>query len=383
MTEKMKQLKKQIEESFYNPVIYFLPTVVFMVVDNFGEDMNALKASFPVAFVLIFYVYFKYRRMFVWTSFMSVGYLIIGFTSTLLPNENIILFHIDELLFIFLTMLMILSKQKLEKLAIRTLPHELPMSNNENEIFRVAKVVTAITSIYLIAILFVSSGAVKNNPETNNLIDIIYAVSISFEVVLETIRVLIIRNRLLNEDWLPIVNDQGKVIGSTQYQEDAVGMPRLTHPVVRLYFIEDGMLCLQQRNANDLSEQLLWDASISHRLRVSESVDNVLKGYSNRLFHFEPEKFIFLTNYIYQGKYSDQYIYLFISCKTEGMQPDKDCITTKWWTSKQIEENLGKTVFTERFEKEFEILKRSGLFDQGLCDCECALKNLIKDQIKR
>ena len=52
---------------------------------------------------------------------------------------------------------------------------------------------------------------------------------------------------------------------------------------------------------------------------------------------------------------------------------------TKWWTQKQIDENLGAGVFTERFEKEYGILKRSGLLEISGCDCECQLKDLIRE----
>lgn len=382
MKGKMNQLKKQIQESFYNPVIYFLPTLVFMIVDDFGGEELAWKASFPVAFALILYVYFKYRRMFLWTSLMSVGYLIIGLSASVIPDENVALNHADEILFVIFTMVIIISKQKVEKLAMKTTPRELPMSNNEEEIFRVAKVLVIIVSAYLIAILFLKSGTIKISSSLFRQINVIYAFVVSIEVVFETIRVSIIRNRLLHEDWLPIVDDKGKVIGSTQYQEDVVGMPRLMHPIVRLYFVNGDMLYLQQRKPNDSSEQLLWDASISHRLRVSESVDLVLKEYSRKLYHLNPTKFIFLTNYIYKGNFSDQFIYLFICCKTEGLEPEKEEVySTKWWTPRQIEDNLGKSVFTERFEKEYEILKRSGLFEKDLCDCNCALKNLIKNQL--
>ena len=64
----MRSLKKQICESFFNPILYFLPTLVFIAADDFWGINNAWKISFPVAFALVFYVYFMYRRMFFGTA---------------------------------------------------------------------------------------------------------------------------------------------------------------------------------------------------------------------------------------------------------------------------------------------------------------------------
>ena len=71
---------------------------------------------------------------------------------------------------------------------------------------------------------------------------------------------------------------------------------------------------------------------------------------------------------------------VFVSCKTDELKPQKDEVfQTKWWTTKQIEDNIGKRIFTERFEKEYDFLKRSGLLEHEFCECECVLKELVKN----
>lgn len=55
----------------------------------------------------------------------------------------------------------------------------------------------------------------------------------------------------------------------------------------------------------------------------------------------------------------------------------------KWWTAKQIEENLESGIFTENFKTEFDLLKRSGLLESVQCECECTLKDVISDSIKK
>ncbi len=379
----MQSLKKQISESFYNPILYFLPTLVFIVVDDFWGLNNAWKISFPVAFALVFYVYFQYRRMFIWHGVLAVGYLIVGLLSTIASEILPVFGYVDELVFFILLTIMIFQKKSLGKIAYKTLPHELPLSNNENELFRVAKILMMITLFYLLVALVLEALNAPDQERLLNIVKYCYAFGIGFIGIFETIRVFIVRNRLINEDWLPVVDEEGKVTGSVQYQPGTESESRLMHPVVRLYFIENGKIFLQQRTANDRSEPLHWDASISRQVRMSESIIMALKKFTRKLYQIEPLKYLFLTNYIYHGKFSNQYIYLFVLCKSDGIQPQEgEVYLTKWWTQKQIEAELGAGVFTERFEKEYEYLKRSGLLEQDGCDCDCALKQMIRNKME-
>ena len=379
----MQSLKKQLSESFYNPILYFLPTLVFIVVDDFWGLNNAWKVSFPVAFALVFYVYFQYRRMFIWHGVLAVGYLIVGLLSTIASEILPVFGYVDELVFFILLTIMIFQKKSLGKIAYKTLPHELPLSNNENELFRVAKILMMITLFYLLVALVLEALNAPDQERLLNIVKYCYAFGVGFIGIFETIRVFIVRNRLINEDWLPVVDEEGKVTGSVQYQPGTESESRLMHPVVRLYFIENGKIFLQQRNPNDSSEPLHWDASLSRQVRMSESIIMALKKFTRKLYQIEPLKYLFLTNYIYHGKFSNQYIYLFVLCKSDGIQPQEgEVYLTKWWTQKQIEAELGAGVFTERFEKEYEYLKRSGLLEQDGCDCDCALKQMIRNKME-
>lgn len=376
----MQKLKKQISESFFNPILYFLPALVFILVDDFWDENMAWKLSFPVALAVIFYVYFMYKRMFIWHGILAFGYLIIGLITSLVSGAySYILKYIDEMIFILLGVGLLLGKKLMEKIASKTLPHKLPMSNNENEFFRVVRVLLSIVIVYTILSLIFESIFFQSSGILRNYVKFLYAGSIIFVGLFETTRVFIVRSRLLKEDWLPVVDESGKVIGSVQYQPEINNQERLIHPAVRLYFIENGKIYLQQRKPDDRTEPLLWDASLSRQVRMTESIEDALKGFTKRFYNIKPSRFLFLTHYIYRGKFSDQYIYLFVLCTSEELQPQGDELyRTKWWTQKQIETEFGAGVFTERFEREYEFLRRSGLLEQEGCDCECALKDMMK-----
>lgn len=374
----MKQLKKQIRDSFFNPILSFLPALVFMVLDDFLGVDAAWRVSFPVAVGVTLFVFLRYRRMFVWSGLMSVSYVIIGLLTTVFIGDKGLFLFTDEVVFLLLALFFHRRKKWLEDIAPKTLPQELPMSNNVNELYRVMKALAVIVGCYLVAGVVLHFARFGSYETVGHYLRLLYLISIICLGIFESIRVFIIRARLVNEDWLPVVNSEGNVVGSVQYQPGTVPAKRLMHPAVRLYFIKNGKILLQRRPSDDRSEPLLWDAAISRQVRMSESIDGVLETHSRQCYGIDDARYLFLTHYIYHGRFSNQFVYLFVSCSTDRLQPSSESrLQTKWWTPKQIEADLDCEVFTERFELEYRILQRSGLLEAEECRC-CPLKDAMR-----
>ena len=90
---------------------------------------------------------------------------------------------------------------------------------------------------------------------------------------------------------------------------------------------------------------------------------------------------MYLSNYLLVGKNEKQYAFLFVSClqaeyKLNPSSPD----LTKWWTQRQIEDNLNEGIFSENFKLEFDLLQRSGLLESGKCECNCRMRDVIYQQ---
>ncbi len=377
----MRHLQAQIREAYFNPILYFLPSFVFMVVNEFSNPAMAWKVSFPVAFGLMFYMFYVYKRMFLWHGLFATFYFVIGLTATILPGKSFLSPTVDKFLFVVFLLFVLIDKKFFQKMLKKTVPHRIPMTNNALALKKTAKTLLTILLGYLgFFFIFYSIYEGENFTPVLRKLQIVFAISILILTLLETFKVLMVRHKLVREDWLPIVDEKGVVTGSVQYQENASPGKRLMHPVVRFYFIENNRLLLQQRKPDDRSEAMLWDASVSRKVRLNHTVEESLQDKVTRLYSTRARSPMFLTNYIYEGKFCRNYIYLFVSCHTNSIDIQHDQLhVVKWWTISQIEQNLGSGIFSERFEKEFEILKRSGLLDgESFCDCDCVLKNTIK-----
>jgi hypothetical protein len=136
----MQKLRKQIKESFFNPILHFLPILLFLVLDEFYGMDKAWKFSFPLALLLVFYVFYFYNRIFSWHlifTFMYMGIGVVASLATLIPLPDFFLQLTDKLVVLLFVGLSLIFKKQIQKSVIRFVSRLIPMSNNFDELFRV------------------------------------------------------------------------------------------------------------------------------------------------------------------------------------------------------------------------------------------------------
>lgn len=382
----MKQLKKQISESFFNPVLYFLPLIVFIISNNFWGLEFAWKISFPLAMVLLIYIYKNYSRIFLWYIMLGASYLIIGLLYSVAQMYELtatLFYYTDDILFIGLMVIILANEKKVQKLAGTTINKRMPMTNNLDELFRVSRTFLIISALFTALLIALSYQFNSTESPYISVIKYLYAGVFVLLALYEFVRVYLIRRRLLKEDWVPIVSQDGEVIGSEQYFSKFFGEKKYMHPVVRMHIIENGKLLLQKYDAENPHAPLMWDVAVNNHVRVGQTIDQSLHQTTKSMYGGEPKNIVFLSNYSKESKYEFEYIFLFVGCDATEMQLPNTLMTqTKWWTAQQINEELNSGIFTEEFIQEYRLLERSGLINPKKCACECDLKNAILESKK-
>lgn len=377
----MDKLRKQIKESFFNPILHFFPLLIFLIVDEFyGLDV-AWKISFPVALLLIFYVYFVFNKVFMWHvvfTFMFMGVGVLGSLIDLLPSS-----YIQEQLedkFVVLTFLLafLLFRKQIEKGISRIMPRLIPLSNNFNELYRVIWALFGILIFYLAANTFIHYFLPAKDGVYLQLFHQVFIGLLIFFAFLEVMRVQLIRSNLVKEEWWPIVSEKGTIIGSIQHLTSLSDTNKYLHPVIRVQLIDKNMIYLQKKSANDLIYPGLWDTALSNHLIMGETVEKCIDRTAKEKYGLENFKYMHLSNYTYESKNEHHYAFLFVSCQLSETNPNPTFAeTTKWWTQEQISEDLNSGIFTDNFKIEFNLLLRSGLLETGKCNCACRLKDVI------
>lgn len=160
------------------------------------------------------------------------------------------------------------------------------------------------------------------------------------------------------QEIFPIVNEEGITIGSATRTECHSGS-FLLHPVVHLHiFNSDGKLYLQKRAENKDIQHGKWDTSVGGHVDIGETIEKALKReVYEELFitDFEPK---FAFTYVFQSDIERELVNSFYTIYDGEILPDKAEISEgKFWQLQEINENIGKNVFTSNFETEILKLK--------------------------
>jgi hypothetical protein len=188
---------------------------------------------------------------------------------------------------------------------------------------------------------------------------ILLYVFIAFHFIYEFVHLYMIREKYLAEEWLPVVDETGTVHGKVAASISRSSGNKYLHPVIRIALIYKGMLFLKEKSSPDTGGVPELDYPFETYLKYRETLEEGIARAFNKNGGEKdlPARFVF--RYVFRNITTSRLIYLYISNINETsplhLPPGKG----KWWTKKQIEENLGKGFFSGCFEKEYEFLSNT------------------------
>lgn len=374
----MQQFRKQINESFFNPAHHFIPLLVFLFIDNVVGNSVALAIIYGLVVSILMYSYFLYSSLY---KYLGLSYIIstvvistiIFFPQNILPYPYRYVF--SEAIVLVSLLLIVFFRKKIEIFVTTKTNFQLPMTNNLSEHFRIVWILSLILAIYIGIILIFSFRFQINNQYLVTANNVLLIVLLTL-FVYEFIRVNIIRIKLIKEIWWPVVNQKGAVIGSIQMQESIQSSEKYAHPVVRIQCINSNKLYIQKTIESSSKSYGTWDIPLKDNIRMNETIDQCISRILDEKCSNIKIQPVFLSKYYSESNFVKEFVYLFMICEATVKQPDM-LQFVKSWTSKQIEEELNSGIFTENFVKEYHILQRSGLIDNGGFKCSCRIKDTI------
>lgn len=162
-----------------------------------------------------------------------------------------------------------------------------------------------------------------------------------------------------NQEELPLVDEQGNIIGSATRGECHNGS-KLLHPVVHLHvFNSKGELYLQKRPEWKDIQPKKWDTSVGGHVDLNENIETALKREVREelgITDFTPE---LITQYIFESDRERELVIVHKTVYDGSINPSDELDGGRFWNSDEIKTNLGKGIFTPNFEQE---IKRIHLF---------------------
>lgn len=163
-------------------------------------------------------------------------------------------------------------------------------------------------------------------------------------------------NKDNSNELFPIVDEGGRVIGKATRGECHNGS-KLLHPVVHLHvFNTEGELFLQKRPVWKDIQPEKWDTAVGGHVDYGEDVADALLREAFEelgLKNISPE---FMTSYVFESDREREMVNAYRTVVSEIPLPSDELDGGRFWSFREIRENLGRGVFTPNFESEFEKL---------------------------
>ena len=156
------------------------------------------------------------------------------------------------------------------------------------------------------------------------------------------------------EEKFPLVDEEGRVIGSATRGECHNGS-RLLHPVVHLHvFNSAGDIYLQKRPEWKDIQPGKWDTAVGGHMDYGETPEQALRREVNEelgITDFVPE---FVDKYVFDSKRERELVYVNRTTYDGPVRPSAEELDGgRFWTMKEIKEAMGKEILTPNFESEF------------------------------
>lgn len=163
-----------------------------------------------------------------------------------------------------------------------------------------------------------------------------------------------VEQRYEDEEWLPTVDEQGKILGKILRSQVHNGS-LILHPVVHLHVMNHQKhLYLQKRPETKLIQPGKWDTAVGGHIAYGEDIKTSLQREAFEEIGLKEFSAKPIGNYIFESEIERELVYSFITFDFKGINLHSDEVQEgKFWSQKQIEKNLGKGVFTPNFELEY------------------------------
>lgn len=158
------------------------------------------------------------------------------------------------------------------------------------------------------------------------------------------------------EEYFPILNLEGEVIGKATRKECHSGS-MLLHPVVHLHiFREGGYIYLQKRSLTKDIQPGKWDTAVGGHVDYGETIEDALLREVREelgLTDILPHK---LISYIFQSEIEREMVNVYYIHVNDEFAPTFDPVEiddARFWHTDEIDSAIGKGILTPNFENEF------------------------------
>jgi isopentenyldiphosphate isomerase len=345
------------------------PLILFVVADAvWGTKAGLIIAiAFGVIEVIIGWVKYKKTDKFI---LLDIGLLsILGIVSILLDNDLFFKFKPGIIGVIFCALMGFAAFGNKNFILSFSMRYMKNISYNPWQLYEFTQSVKDLFWVFIGHTVLVFLSAIFMSNKVWVLVSgpgFYIVFSVYFFVVI--VRKRIKNKEYLQEEWLPIVNEKGKVEGKMP-RSIAHNGSKILHPVVHLQVMNSkGEIYLQKRPAHKLVQPNKWDTAVGGHVGAGETIELSLQRESEEeigLKNFVPISF---KTYLWESEIEKELVFAFLVITEDKLFPNPEELSEgRYWSLKEIANQTGKGKFTPNFEFEYAFLKN--FIEKGNLSC--------------
>jgi len=337
----------------------FIPLFVFIVADEIWGTKIGLFVAVGVGVAEMLWVGFKERRFDKFILFDTLLLIVLGAVSILLDNDIFFKLKPGLIELILVAVLAVSAFSSVNIIGLMGQRYLKDTQFNEAQMLQMRKslknlfyIFAAHTLLVFYSTFFMSKTAWAFI--SGGLFYILFGVYFLIELYRQKRK----QKQLSNEEWVPLVDEQGRITGQAPRSQVHNGS-KLLHPVVHLHVINHNKaILIQKRSMSKQIQPGKWDTAVGGHISVGETLEQALKKEAFEEIGLVDFSAKMIKTYKWESEVEAELVYVFVTHDYKNFKVHSDEVEeARFWTKNQIENNLGKGVFTPNFELEFGILK--------------------------
>ncbi len=161
-------------------------------------------------------------------------------------------------------------------------------------------------------------------------------------------------------EYFPVVEPNGLVVARAAREYCHSGAKPL-HPVVHLHIIDRfSRIYLQKRPLSKKIQPGKWDTAVGGHVSYGEHLLEALYRESSEELGFSEFNPIHIVTYEFESEVEKELINVYAAVGHYDLKPDPEELDGgQWWELADIDEGIGKGIFTPNFESEFQMIRKS------------------------
>ena len=337
----------------------FIPLFVFIIADEIWGTKIGLYVAVAVGVAEFAYVWIKDKRFDKFILLDTLLLVALGAVSILLDND--VFFKLKpgliEIILVAVLGVSAFSPLNIIGLMSQRYMKDLKMSQQQISAMRQNLKVLFFVFLFHTALVFYATFFMSKEAWafiSGGLFYILFGIYFIIELARQKLK----NKSLAKEEWVPIVDKNGKITGQAPRSQVHNGS-HLLHPVVHLHVIhKNKAILLQKRPMNKLIQPGKWDTAVGGHISAGETLDQALKKEAYEELGLNDFTAKLMKTYVWKSEVESELVYMFVSFDYKNPINHSDEVDeARFWTKNQIQKQLGNNIFTPNLEHEFKILQ--------------------------